>query len=126
MRADFPSNNICWTWKNVLSDTQYFEYGKKETEWLKSHDPVLGAAIDAIGPIRRAVISDLFMALIHSIVGQQISAKAQATIWNRMLERFTPLTPEAASLYLWAIAGGIYAGFKDYAPKTKPKSESRL
>lgn len=73
----------------------YFEYGEKEVAWLKSRDKVLGAAIDEIGHIQRPVIPDLFMALVNSIVGQQISTKAHTTIWNRMLERFTPMTPES-------------------------------
>ena len=34
------------------------------------------------------------MAIINAIVGQQISAKAQATVWNRMIEKFKPFTPE--------------------------------
>jgi DNA-3-methyladenine glycosylase II len=36
----------------------------------------------------------LFTALLHSITGQQISSKAHTTVWNRILERFTPMTPE--------------------------------
>lgn len=77
-----------------MPDAQYFDYGKKEIEWLKSRDPVLGSAIDEIGHINRLVIPDMFMALVNSIVGQQISTKAQGTIWNRMLERFSPMTPK--------------------------------
>lgn len=73
---------------------QYFQYGEKEISYLKQKDPTLGKAIDEIGHINRAVIPDLFMALINSIVGQQISTKAQATIWNRIQEQFSPLTPE--------------------------------
>ncbi|MDR2181983.1 MAG: DNA-3-methyladenine glycosylase [Treponema sp.] len=73
---------------------RYFVYGEKETGWLKSRDPVLGAAIDAIGPVKRAVIPDLFMALVNSIIGQQISTKAHITIWKRVLRQFSPLTPE--------------------------------
>ena len=72
----------------------FFKYGNKEAEWLKSRDPVLGAAIDKIGHIHRVVTPDLFTALIHSIVGQQISTKAQTTVWNRIEERFKPLTPK--------------------------------
>ena len=72
----------------------YFKYGDKELEWLKSRDPVLGAAIDRIGHVYRAVNPDLFTALIHTIVGQQISSKAHATVWSRIQERFKPLTPE--------------------------------
>ena len=74
---------------------QYFVYGKKEIDWLKSRDPVLGAAMDEIGPIRRPVTPDLFMALVNNIVGQQISSKAHATVWGRMKERFSPLTPQS-------------------------------
>ena len=77
-----------------MDNPKYFKYGKKETEWLKSQDPVLGAAINRIGHIRRTVNPDLFSALINSIVGQQISTKAQITVWNRMQERFKPLRAE--------------------------------
>lgn len=77
-----------------MSDSQYFDYGHAEIDWLKARDPILGAAMAEIGHIRRAVIPDLFMALANSIVGQQISTKAQATIWRRMQESFSPLNPE--------------------------------
>ena len=46
-----------------------------------------------IGPIRRAVNPDLFSALVKSMVGQQISSKAQATIWQRMKDNFGEITP---------------------------------
>ena len=77
-----------------MPDARYFEYGDKEIQWLKSRDPILGAAIDEIGYIHRGVIPDLFMALVNAIVGQQISTKAQETIWRRMAERFSPFTAE--------------------------------
>ena len=73
---------------------QYFEYGEREINWLKSRDPVLGAAIDEIGHVKRAVTPDMFMSLTNCIVGQQISTKAQATVWSRIAARFSPLTPE--------------------------------
>ena len=73
----------------------YFEYGVKETEWLKSRDKILGAAIDEIGHIHRTVIPDLFIAMINSIIGQQISSKAHTTVWSRIQEKFKILTPEA-------------------------------
>lgn len=72
----------------------YFMYGVKETEYLKSRDKKLGEAISRIGPIQRGVYPELFPALVKSIVGQQISTKAQETIWGRMQERFQPFTPE--------------------------------
>ena len=75
-----------------MSDTQHFLYGKKEVTYLKEKDKILGAAIEEIGYIERVVTPDMFMALVNSIVGQQISAKAQATIWKRMKEKYTPMT----------------------------------
>lgn len=67
-------------------NTEYFQYGKKEVDHLKKKDQVLGAAMDRIGIIKRPVIPDLFCALMHAIIGQQISTKAQETIWKRLLD----------------------------------------
>ena len=72
----------------------FFEYGQKETDWLKSRDKKLSAVIEQVGPIYRKIIPDLFAALVHSIVGQQISTKAQETIWNRLQSVFGKITPE--------------------------------
>ncbi len=74
---------------------EIFRYGNAEIAYLKSRDITLGKAMDTIGPIRREVQPALFPALIHSIVGQQISTKAQATIWNRMKLALGEITPEA-------------------------------
>lgn len=71
----------------------YFEYGEEHIAHLRARDPALGRVIDEIGPVKREVIPDLFMALIHSIIGQQISTKAQITVWTRMRNLFEPLTP---------------------------------
>ena len=71
----------------------YFEYGEKEIDYLRKRDPILGAAIDCIGHINREVNPDMFSALVNAIVGQQISSKAQATIWQRMVVAFAPMTP---------------------------------
>ncbi len=65
----------------------YFEYGNVEVEYLKTRDKSLGAAIDRIGHIDRPVDSDLFSSVVHHIIGQQISTRAQATIWQRLGER---------------------------------------
>ena len=62
----------------------YFSYGDMETAYLKSKDKALGAVIDAIGHINRAVDPDLFSSVVHHILGQQISTKAQQTLWSRM------------------------------------------
>ena len=73
----------------------YFEYNENAIAYLKRKDKRLGEAIDAIGPVRREVSPELFPALAHSIVGQQISTKAQATIWRRITEDLGEITPEA-------------------------------
>ncbi|NLT57650.1 MAG: DNA-3-methyladenine glycosylase 2 family protein [Clostridiales bacterium] len=72
---------------------QYYSYGEAETGHLKKKDRRLGEAIERIGPIRRPVRPDLFDALIHSIVGQQISSKAQQTVWQRLLDLAGEVTP---------------------------------
>ncbi|MDR2904962.1 MAG: hypothetical protein LBU73_03305 [Helicobacteraceae bacterium] len=77
-----------------MTNTLFFEYGDQEIAHLKSRDPALGAAIDEIGFVRREINPDLFSALIHAIAGQQISSKAQATIWARVAAKFAPLTAE--------------------------------
>ena len=63
-----------------------FAYGQTETDYLRGRDKRLGAVIDRIGPIEREVDTDLFSSVVHHIIGQQISTKAQATIWQRMRE----------------------------------------
>lgn len=65
----------------------YFDYGVREVDYLKARDRVLGEVIDQVGHVEREVDPDLFSAVVHHIVGQQISTKAQATIWARMRER---------------------------------------
>lgn len=61
-----------------------FQYGERETDYLKRRDKKLGAVIDRVGHIERAVDPDLFSAVVHHIVGQQVSMRAQAAIWARM------------------------------------------
>lgn len=72
----------------------YFSYGEKEIEYLKRKDKKLAEAIDAIGHINRTVDPDLFSSLVHHIIGQQISTKAQQTIWQRMQNSYGEVTPK--------------------------------
>lgn len=66
----------------------YFAYGERELSYLRQKDKRLGAVIDRIGQIDRAVDPNLFSSVVHHIIGQQISTKAQATIWKRMRDEF--------------------------------------
>jgi len=72
-----------------------FRYGPAEIDHLRRRDRALGRAIDRIGPLERPVIPDLFAALVHSVVAQQISGKAAATVSDRLRTRLGPITPQA-------------------------------
>ncbi len=72
----------------------YFHYGDAETEYLKMRDAKLGEAIDAIGHVNRRVDHDLFSAVVRQIIGQQISTKAQASIWMRMRDALGEVTAQ--------------------------------
>ncbi len=63
----------------------YFEYGEAALLHLK-HDKQMCQVIERIGPIQRKVDTDLFSSVVHHIIGQQISTKAQETVWQRMLD----------------------------------------
>ena len=72
----------------------YFAYGEKETDYLKKKDKRMAEVIDRIGHVERKVDTDLFSAVVHHIVGQQISTKAQETIWQRMLSALGEVNAE--------------------------------
>ena len=73
----------------------YFQYGQRETSYLKSRDRILGEVMEKVGHVEREVDPDLFSAVVHHIIGQQISTKAQATVWARMQERFGEVDAES-------------------------------
>ena len=92
---------------------QYFIYGQKEIDFLSRKDKRLAVAIERIGPIQREVRPDLFDALMHSIVGQQIATKAQQTVWARLaLGKVTPETIDGAET---ATLQGVGLSFRKVA-----------
>ena len=76
----------------------YFEYGEAETAYLTKKDARLAEVIVKIGHIDRPVDTDLFSSVVHHIIGQQISTKAQRTIWQRMNDALGVVTPETVAL----------------------------
>ena len=65
--------------KSIITvDTQ-----QKAMRHLKKSDPVLGKIVDIVGIIEWRFSNDYFVDLVESIVGQQLSGKAAATIFNR-------------------------------------------
>lgn len=72
----------------------YFIYGDEEIEYLKSKDKILGVVIEKIGHIERVTDTDLFSSVVHHIIGQQISTKAQETIWQRLKDELGEVNAE--------------------------------
>jgi hypothetical protein len=73
---------------------QLFQYGQREIDHLTRRDKKLGRAIGHIGMIERHVTPDLFKALVHSVVAQQISRAAADTVWGTgYAEGFRTLHP---------------------------------
>lgn len=72
----------------------YFAYGEEEIDYLKKKDKRMAEVIDRIGHVERKVDTDLFSAVVHHIIGQQISTKAQETIWQRMLSALGEVNAE--------------------------------
>lgn len=71
-----------------------FRYGEKEIDYLRSRDPRMAEVMDKIGVVRRRVIPDVFAALVHSIVGQQISTKAHESIWRKVETTVGEVSPK--------------------------------
>lgn len=65
-----------------------FTYTAKELDCLKAKDKRLAKAIEKIGTITREGERDIFASVIHHIIAQQISTKAQASIWARFCALF--------------------------------------
>lgn len=62
--------------------------GEREIACLAKKDKALGRFMTLAGPISRTIIPDPFQGLVHAIIGQQISGKAHASVWNRFLQSF--------------------------------------
>lgn len=73
--------------------TPTFRYGEVELAHLRRRDRALARAIDRIGQIERAVIPDLFTALVHAVVCQQVSLSAATAIWGRLRRYLGEVTP---------------------------------
>lgn len=74
-----------------------FYYTEDIAAYLSKKDKRMGEVICRLGHIERPVQPDLFTSLMHSIVGQQISAKAQQTVWKRLEDSLTEVTPCSVS-----------------------------
>lgn len=72
----------------------YYKYGEKEVNYLKSKCEKMAEAINRIGMIERPVLPHPFQALISSIISQQISTKAAATVKTRLSDLIGDISAE--------------------------------
>ena len=72
-----------------------FEYGEVEKEYLKESDVIMKELINSLGHIYREVNPDIFSSLIDSIIGQQISTKAAATVKSKIRILTNEITPSS-------------------------------
>ena len=74
----------------------YWREGKAH---LRQVDPILGDIIDRLEepPLRSK--GRVFETLVHSVVGQQISAKAADAVWGRFVELVGDVTPERVAVH---------------------------
>lgn len=70
-----------------------YNYGKEELDYLRLRDPKLGELFDEFGIVRREEMKNPFEALICSIVGQQISAKAQESAIKKIKALIGRISP---------------------------------
>lgn len=65
---------------------------------LAVKDPRMAAAIREIGGVTRMPMGGVFVTLVQSILGQQVSIKAADTVWRRMEAALGQVTPETVSV----------------------------
>jgi DNA-3-methyladenine glycosylase II len=62
---------------------------------LAQRDALFAALAERVGEVTFHLHEDRFAALAQTIVGQQLSAKAATTIWNRVRAKVGAVTPQA-------------------------------
>lgn len=67
-------------------------------EHLRAHDPKLAPIIDASGLCTIQPHANYYQDLVETIIGQQLSVKAAATIRKRFMELFGGSLPEPATI----------------------------
>lgn len=65
-----------------------------EIEELKNKDDKMRLLIDSVGDINREYIPDPFIALVNSIVFQQLAYKAAISIWNKFEKFVKDINPD--------------------------------
>ncbi len=69
-------------------------YWNEAKQYLSQTCPIMAGIIASYPGEGMVGRGDPFYTLLRSIVGQQISVKAADSIWNRLVEKAKPLTPQ--------------------------------
>lgn len=78
----------------VQEGIMYFNYSDESIAFLSARDEKLADYIQKRGKILRKTEPDVFAALVQSIIGQQISNKAFATVYERFRYVCGEITPQ--------------------------------
>ena len=70
---------------------------------LQKSDPVMKKIIKDVGPFKQTVIRDRFVALVRSIVSQQISTAAARTIQQRLFDAVAPCKVEPTAILQFSV-----------------------
>lgn len=71
-----------------------FPYTTTETNYLACRDECLARFIHKRGHIEREADVSLFSSIVHQIIAQQISNKAQAAVWGRVQSALQSVTAQ--------------------------------
>lgn len=70
---------------------------------LQKSDPVMKRIIKQVGPFKQPVIRDRYLALVRSIISQQISGAAARTIQRRLFDEIAPAKVEPEAILKFSI-----------------------
>jgi len=74
-----------------------FDLDSEPVTYLRARDPRLSDLIQLVGPVSLDLRGTPYCALVRSIVGQQISGTAAASIWRKLEDHCGAVTPERVS-----------------------------
>jgi DNA-3-methyladenine glycosylase II len=70
------------------------EYWQESIDYLNNIDPILGELINKYSQSTLTTRGDALKTLMRSIVGQQISVKAAASVWQKIIDLLDEIKPD--------------------------------
>jgi len=70
------------------------EYWQESIDYLNNIDPILGELINKYSQSTLTTRGDALETLMRSIVGQQISVKAAASVWQKIIDLLDEIKPD--------------------------------